>query len=121
MQNMTRATNAYQQAASHRSIREQEADTFRHATSALRAARGADNLQRARAIADNRRLWLTVSDLMSDPGNSLPTDLRASIVSVGIAVRREMDADNPDLDFLMSINDHMAAGLGSQGEPGKQG
>ena len=114
MQTMTKATNAYQQAATHRSIREQEADIFRHAIGALRAARGADSLQRARAIADNRRLWLTVNDLMSDPGNALPTDLRASIVSVGISVRREMESKNPNFDFLISINEHMAAGLANQ-------
>jgi flagellar protein FlaF len=63
------------------------------------------------AIADNRRLWATVSDLMRDPANALPTELRASIVSVGIAVQREMTRDNPDLDFLISINDNIAAGL----------
>lgn len=113
MQNMTHATNAYQQAASHRSIREQEADIFRHAIGALRAARGADELQRARAIADNRRLWLTVDDLMSDPDNALPIELRASIVSVAHSVRREMDRTSPDFEFLIAINEHMAAGLAS--------
>ncbi|HEY5299427.1 MAG TPA: flagellar biosynthesis regulator FlaF [Acetobacteraceae bacterium] len=114
MQTMIRATNAYQQAATHRSIREQEADIFRHAIAALRTARGADKMTRARAVADNRRLWLTVHDLMSDPGNALPPELRASIVSVGISVRREMEGENPDFGFLISINEHMAAGLGSQ-------
>ncbi len=115
MQTMTRATNAYQQAATHRSVREQEADVFRQATGGLRAARGADNLHRARAIADNRRLWLTVNDLVSDPGNALPTELRASILSVGISVRREMESINPDFEFLISINEHMAAGLADRG------
>ena len=43
--------------------------------------------------------------------DALPPDLRASIVSVGIAVQREMTRDNPDLDFLISINDNIAAGL----------
>ncbi len=44
MQTMIRATNAYQQAATHRSVREQEADIFRHAIAALRTARGADKI-----------------------------------------------------------------------------
>ena len=105
------ATRAYQTAASHRSLREQEADVFRRASGALKAARQDGTTNQVQAIADNRRLWATVSDLMRDPANPLPTDLRASIVSVGIAVQREMTRDNPDLDFLISINDNIAAGL----------
>ena len=77
----------------------------------LKAAREGGTTNRVQAIADNRRLWVTVSDLMRDPTNALPSDLRASIVSVGIAVQREMTRDNPDLDFLISINDNIAAGL----------
>lgn len=114
MQIMKAATSAYQQAATHRSLREQEADIFRQAIGTLRAARDGGSLDRARAIADNRRLWLTVHDLMGDPANALPTELRASITSVGMAVRREMESSSPNLDFLISINEHMAAGLGSQ-------
>ena len=68
-----------------------------------------------RAIADNRRLWLTVNDLMRDPLNALPQDLRASIVSVGLAAQREMDRDSPDFDFLISINENIAAGLPRSG------
>ncbi len=115
MQTMSCATNAYQHAAARRSVREQEADTFRYAIGSLRAARQADSVQRARAVADNRRLWLAVHDLVSDPSNALPEELRASIVSVGRAVRREMERESPDFDFLISINEHMAAGLSGQG------
>ena len=68
-----------------------------------------------RALADNRRLWMTVHDLMRDPDNSLPAQLRASIVSVGLAVQREMDRDSPDFDFLIAINENFAAGLSDQG------
>ncbi len=113
MQTMNRAANAYQQAAARRSLREQEADVFRHATGALRTARGEGNVQRARAIADNRRLWLAVKDIMGDSENALPLDLRASIASLAITVGREMERDSPDFDFLISINEHLAAGLGA--------
>ncbi len=65
---------------------------FRQATGALRAARGARPAA-GRALADNRRLWLTVTDLMRDPANALPAELRASIVSVGRAVQREMERE----------------------------
>ena len=115
MPNLTLATRAYEAAATHRSAREQEADVFRHAIGALKAARDAEPLSRIRALADNRRLWLTVTDLMRDPANALPQPLRASIVSVGLAVQREMESDTPDFEFLISINENIAAGLSTIG------
>ena len=115
MQTMRQASQAYQQAADRRSLREQEAEVCRPARGAWRGARGGANLHRARAIADNRRLWLAVSDLMNDPDNALPIELRASIVSVGRTVQREMQRDDPDFDFLISINEHIAAGLSVHG------
>jgi flagellar biosynthesis regulator FlaF len=108
---MNEATRAYAAAATHRTQREQEADVFRRATGALKTARDADPLKRVRAIADNRLLWMTVADLMRDPVNALPVELRASIVSVGLAVQREMDQDTPDFDFLIAVNENIAAGL----------
>jgi flagellar protein FlaF len=114
MQTMTQAARAYDAAATHRSQRMQEADVFRRATGALKAARDSGPIPRVRAIGDNRRLWLTVAGLMCDPLNPLPQDLRASIVSVGMAVQREMDRDSPDFDFLIAINENIAAGLSDQ-------
>ena len=111
MSHVTHATRAYAAAANHRSPRQQEADVFRRATGALKAARGSEPVARARALSDNRRLWLAVGDLMRDPTNALPPELRASIVSVGLAVQREMDSLSPDFDFLISINENIAAGL----------
>lgn len=115
MQMTDQATRAYEAAATHRSQREQEADIFRRAIGALKAASNADALKRVRALADNRRLWMTVNDLMRDPGNSLPAPLRASIVSVALAVQREMDRDHPDFGFLITINESFAAGLTDRG------
>ena len=99
---MIRRRAPIEAAATHRSQREQEADVFRHAIGALKAARDGDALHRVRALADNRRLWMTVHDLMRDPDSGLPPELRASIVSVGLAVQREMDRDQPDFDFLIA-------------------
>lgn len=111
MQTMMQAARAYQAAASHRSLREQQADVFRYVNGALRAARTAGAIPRARAIADNRRLWVTLVGLLSDPANPLPAALRGSIISIAMAVQRAMDQDSPDLDFLISVNENMAAGL----------
>lgn len=115
MQTMTHATRAYEAASSHRSQREQEADVFRRAIGALRAARDAGPLPRVRALADNRRLWLAVHDLMQDPASALPETLRASIASVGNAVQREMDREVPNFDFLISVNENIASGLSDAG------
>ena len=108
---MINAAHAYEAATSQRSSREQEADVFRRAIGALKAARNAGAVPRVRALSDNRRLWSTVNDLMRDPQNALPPDLRASVLSVGLAVQREMDRDTPDLEFLIAINENIAAGL----------
>lgn len=113
MQTMTNAARAYGTAATHRSQREQEADVFRYTNGSLKVARDANPVSRLRALADNRRLWRTVSDLMTDPDSELPIELRASILSVGLAVQREMDAEQPNFDFLIGINQNMAEGLSS--------
>jgi len=115
MRPVARAAQAYQASAAHRGLRAQEADVFRRVIGALRAARLADPITRTRALADNRRLWIAVVDLVRDPDNALPVDLRAAIASVGLSVQREMNRDLPDLDFLISVNESIAEGLGGTG------
>jgi flagellar biosynthesis regulator FlaF len=115
MPNPSRAIQAYKTASRYRSQRDQEADVFRHAVAGLRrASDNATHIQQIRALADNRRLWMMVTDLMRDPGNALPEPIRASIISVGLMVQREMDQEKPDFDFLIDINDNIAAGLAGQ-------
>ncbi|WP_338663413.1 flagellar biosynthesis regulator FlaF [Pararoseomonas sp. SCSIO 73927] len=95
-------------------IRAQEADVFRRVNGSLRAAQGGGaeaGLRAIRALADNRRLWLAVEGVLIDPTNALPAPLRASIVSVGRTVLREMEKEDPDLAFLIEVNENMAAGL----------
>ena len=40
---------------------------------------------------------------MHEPGNALPLQMRAQIVSIGLTVQREMDQEKPDFDFLINI------------------
>lgn len=115
MQMTAYAARAYRASSGHRSLREQEADVFRRVNGALRSTRDADDMARVRALADNRRLWSAVVDLMRDPANGLPEALRAHIVSIGLAVQRDMDGAKPDWDFLIAINEQIAAGLCGQG------
>ena len=106
----------YGAAQQMRSPREQEADVFRRVNYALKAAINADAIERARAVADNRRLWLAVEAAMMHPANQLPDALKASIISLGRTAQRDMDTREPDLSFLINLNDQMIAGL--SGDPG---
>lgn len=110
----THANRAYQAASARRSFREQEADVFRRVTGRLRAALQGSGMDQAHALADNTRLWQMVGDLLRDADNGLPAELRASIVSISIAIQREMRQPAPDLAFLISVNENIAAGLSGQ-------
>lgn len=100
--------NAYRRSLTPKQM---EAEVFARATRAIRTAEGGSTLDRARALADNRRLWDAVHGAVIDPQNALPTPLRASIASIAIAVIRECEAEEPDLGFIAETNDHFAAGL----------
>lgn len=115
MSNTAQALRAYASAQSARDPREQEAEVFRHANALLRRAREGDAGMRLRALADNGRLWGSVIDLLHDPQNALPAELRAAIVSVGLAVQREMRVASPDFAFLIAVNENIAAGLAGEG------
>lgn len=109
------ALRAYGTAASARSQREREADVFRRANGALKAARGAtSSVAGVRALADNRRLWDAVLGLLYDPSSPLPMPLRAALISLGLSVQREHARSSPNFDFLIAVNENIAAGL-SQG------
>jgi flagellar protein FlaF len=102
---------AYRSATRFQSQREREADIFRQTIAALRNAPDPKSIARARAVADNQRLWNIVNTLMRDPGNQLPVELRASILSVGLTVQRTMNHSEPDINFLIAVNENMAAAL----------
>lgn len=105
------ATRAYQARSADRNLRDQEADVFRRATAALREAQKGSNVSQTKALADNGLLWTTVVITLKDPENALPAPLRASMISVGLAVQKELSAKTPDLPFLIGINEQVTAGL----------
>lgn len=105
------AAHAYRQAKRHRSLRDQEADVFLRVNASLRAGQDHNDVQFTKALADNERLWITVMDLMRDPENALPAEFRASVISVGLAMQRETAKENPDIAFIVGINEQVAAGL----------
>lgn len=111
MASMSDAARAYAMSAAQRSPREQDAELFLFVSGALRRAREQGGIALAKALADNQRMWTMVIDMLQDPSNALPTPLRASIISVGLAAQREMRNPSPNLDFLISVNENIAAGL----------
>jgi flagellar biosynthesis regulator FlaF len=94
-----------------RTPKQAEAAVFAEANRRLRAAEVP--LDRLRAVADTRRLWVMVLDLVSEPANQLPAALRGQIASVAHAVLRECDAGGADVEFLLEVNEQVAAGLWS--------
>jgi flagellar biosynthesis regulator FlaF len=105
------ASRAYAAAADNRSIRQQEADLFLMVNARLQTSRQAAPIARVRAISDNRKLWLALTDLVRDPTNPLPPETKAGIISIGLCVQRDMESAEPSLDFLISINKNIADGL----------
>jgi flagellar biosynthesis regulator FlaF len=91
--------------------KQMEAEVFARCTRAIRAAEAGSALDRARAVADNRRLWDAVGTSVGDPSNALPQPLRAGLAQLALTVLRECDADEPDLGFIAEVNEHTAAGL----------
>ena len=91
-----KASRAYAATQGFRSLRDQESELFLRANAALRQSREAGSLPLVRALSDTSRLWSAV---------------KASIVSVGLAVQREVDRPTPDIDFLIAVNADLAAGL----------
>lgn len=109
------AIQAYRKSATHRGTRDQEASVFRLVNTALRRAQAVNPATMAQAVADNERLWITLMDLLIDPANQLPEQTRAALLSIGHAVRREVKATQPDLGFLIAVNDQIASGLSASG------
>ena len=109
--NMMHARRAYQMTRQAMDPREQEADVFRRVTGALKAALEKDGIARARAIADNRRLWIALDASLRHPANLLPQETRVTMIQVGRTVMREMENASPDLAFLIEINEQLTSGL----------
>ncbi|WP_198377604.1 flagellar biosynthesis regulator FlaF [Neoroseomonas rubea] len=103
---------AYGATRAARDPREQEADIIRRVTFGLREARERDDdIARVKAVADNRRLWLAMESALLHPSNQLPQQMRAGLISLGRMVQREMDGAEPDMAFLIEVNEQVAEGL----------
>lgn len=67
----------------------------------------------------NRRLWSTLSTDCSSPGNALPKELRAQLISLALWVNRyttDVVRGKGDIDALIDVNRAIMEGLAMQAQ-----
>lgn len=101
------------------SPRQTEYRIFAKVTGALLDAQrdNAKGTQLVEALDWNRRLWSTLSTDCSMPGNQMPAQLRAQIISLALWVSRytsEVARGTADIDALIDINKAIMDGLAMQ-------
>ena len=67
-----------------------------------------------RALDDNRRLWHALEEDLASPGNQLPDQLKAQIISVAIWVERHSklaEQGDAEIDALIQVNESIMKGL----------
>jgi flagellar protein FlaF len=101
--------------ATNLSSREMERNILIRITRAMEDAhQKGDKAALHRAVIENQTLWTVfVSDLL-DERNSLPADLKKSIIQVGMTVLSEIQRNfrrEIDVDFLLDINRQIIEGL----------
>ena len=97
------------------SPREIELRALRYVNGLLAASR--DLRSRAVALEKTHRLWSILVRDLGSPGNALPPDLRANLISLGLWAQRECDArlnDAKSLEPLMALHRDLIEGLEAQ-------
>jgi hypothetical protein len=111
MNNYQRISRAYQTAGNLRSQRERDAEVFDVFASRSREAERDGGMALAKALADNNRLWRTVTTVTLDDNNPQPVQVRKSMLRLANSVIAEMSKPKPDIGVLIKANGHVAAGL----------
>jgi flagellar protein FlaF len=100
-----------------RDAREREREAIAHSIELLRKARAAGVHSRATidALHYMDRLWSLLLDDLAHAENRLPKQLRASLISIGLWILREIEEIRQDrsqnLQGLMDISDIICKGL----------
>ncbi|MDB5417633.1 MAG: flaF [Phenylobacterium sp.] len=117
------SVQAYQQAAARaESPRDIEYRLFGQVTRALMTASEAEAAEigaRMDALDWNRRLWSVLATDCASPGNQLPAQVRANIISLSLWVNRHTSAimrNEADFAALIDVNKMMMQGLEPRGE-----
>ena len=83
----------------------------------MRRARekGPGSVEEVDALFYLRRLWTIFSDDLANPGNGLPTELRANLLSIGAWMLKEIERARSggatDLTSMIEINEIIRDGL----------
>jgi flagellar protein FlaF len=114
---------AYQQAATRAEApKEVEYRLFGQVTRALMAASQSepkDFATRIDALDWNRRLWSTLATDCASPGNQLPPQVRASIISLSLFIGRHSSLvmrGEEDFEILIDLNKTMMQALSQKPE-----
>ncbi|TCM17713.1 flagellar protein FlaF [Novosphingobium sp. PhB165] len=88
-------------------------------TSEMIAARdaGLRGVKLMPALHRNRMVWGTFANICAIPGNRLPDDLRATIISIGLWVSRytsDVMAGRDEIDDLIDVNRAILNGLSNE-------
>jgi flagellar biosynthesis activator protein FlaF len=109
----------YKQAAkeSPQAGRRREREIIERAIEKLAAARssGAQSPEAIEALDFLRQLWTAFIEDLADDGNALPVPLRASLISIGLWIRKETEliasGRSQNFDGLIEINRMISQGL----------
>jgi len=99
---------------------------FASVTRALIELREIDNptpRQKMEALDWNRRMWSTLSSDCGAPGNKLPKELRAQIISLALWVSKyttEVARGSASIDALVDVNTAIMEGLAAQARRAQQ-
>jgi flagellar protein FlaF len=102
---------------SQAAARRRERALIEHAIEKLEIAKkcGARSVEAFDALSFLRQLWTAFIVDLADDGNALPTTLRASLISIGLWIRKEIDriesGQSENFDGLIEINQMIVGGL----------
>lgn len=115
MNAVTQLTSHGYQSSTLRTARDAEYDIFSRVTRMMRQApRRADNPDTIQAVHKNSELWTLLAADLAQPGNALPDETRAGLISLaGFAIRhgQAVMAGNAQTDPLIDINMTVMRGL----------
>lgn len=72
------------------------------------------------AVLRNRKLWAALREDLIDPGNALPKQVRANLISLSMWVDKETFAvldKRSDLEALIEVNKQIMEGLQARAQP----
>lgn len=75
------------------------------------------------AVLRNRKLWAALREDLVDPGNALPKQVRANLISLSMWVDKETFAvldKRSDLEALIEVNKQIMEGLQARAQPAPQ-